>query len=43
MFAFCLVLGAIIYLLWVHPIIFWLLVVPITIISLVGFVGWLKR
>jgi hypothetical protein len=43
MFAFCLILGAIIYMIVVHPVIFWILVVPISIISIIAFVGWLKR
>ena len=43
MFAVCLLLGAIVFLIMVHPLIFWLLFVPISIILIVAFIGWLKR
>jgi hypothetical protein len=40
---FALLLGAIVFLMMVHPAIFWLLIVPISIILIVGFIGWLKK
>lgn len=40
---FSLIFGAIAYMIATHPIIFFLLVVPIAIISLIGFIGWLKK
>ena len=43
MFAFCLILGAIVFLIMVHPVIFWLVFVPLTILVTVGFIGWLKK
>ena len=40
---FFLLLGAIAFMIMVHPLIFWLLVVPAIIILIIAFVGWLKR
>lgn len=40
---FFLLLGAIAYLIMVHPVIFWLLVAPFSILSILTFVGWLKK
>ena len=40
---FCLILGAILFLIMVHPLVFWLLALPLTIIFLIAFIGWLKK
>ena len=40
---FFLLLGAIAYMVMVHPVIFWLLVVPLSVLAIVSFIGWLKR
>lgn len=40
---FFLLLGAIVYLLMVHPAIFWLVALPLAIILIVAFIGWLKK
>lgn len=40
---FALLLGAIAYLIMVHPVIFFLLVVPLAIIFLFSFIKWLKK
>lgn len=40
---FFLLLGAIVYLLMVHPVIFWLVALPLAIILIVAFIGWLKK
>ena len=36
-------LGIIAFLIMVHPVIFFLLVVPLAIISFFGFIKWLKK
>lgn len=40
---FFLLLGAIAYMVMVHPVIFWLLVVPLSVMAIASFIGWLKR
>lgn len=37
------VLGIPLFLLMVHPLIFWLVFVPLVIIGIVNFVNWLKK
>ena len=38
-----LILGAILYLIMVHPLIFWLVALPLAIILVLAFIGWLKK
>lgn len=35
--------GAVLFLLMVHPLIFWLVFLPLSIILIVAFIGWLKK
>ena len=43
MAVFVFILGFIAFMVMVHPLIFFLLVVPIAIILLIAFIGWLKK
>ena len=38
-----LLLGAIAFLIMEFPLVFWILVVPISILLIVAFIGWLKK
>ena len=38
-----LLLGAIVYLIMVHPLIFWLVALPLALILIVAYVRWLKK
>lgn len=40
---FALIGGTIIYLLMEHPVIFWLVFIPIAVIVIIKFITWLKR
>lgn len=40
---FFLLLGAIAYLIMVHPVIFWLVVLPLAIILIISFIEWLFK
>ena len=39
----CFILGAVALLVMEYPLIFWLIVVPLTVIGGVSFIGWLLR
>ena len=40
---FFLILGAILFMIFEHPVIFWLACVPLAVISIINFVSWLKK
>lgn len=40
---FCFILGAIVFLIMVHPVAFWLLFVPIVLAVGIAIVNWLKQ
>jgi hypothetical protein len=40
---FFLLLGAIVFLIMEHTLIFWLVALPLAIILIAGFIGWLKK
>ena len=40
---FVVILGIIAYFLFEMPLVFWLVVVPLSVLALVGFIGWLKK
>lgn len=39
---FFLILGAILFMIFEHPLIFWIIVIPLAIISIISFIAWLK-
>lgn len=41
--AWALVMGIPIYLLMEHPVIFWLIFVPIVVLGVMKFINWLKK
>ena len=40
---FVVILGIIAFFLFEMPLVFWLVVVPLSVLALVGFIGWLKK
>ena len=40
---FFIILGTILFLLMEHPVFFWLVFVPLSIISIINFIAWLKK
>ena len=40
---FALIVGTIVFLVTVHPVLFFLLILPLTIIALIAFIKWLKK
>ena len=43
MAVFCFILGILVFFLMVHPLIFWFIVVPLLIVAVMCFIGWLKK
>lgn len=41
--ALAFIVGLPVFLLMVHPLIFWLVYVPIVVILIMSFIGWLKK
>ena len=41
--ALAFLIGVPVFLLMVHPLIFWLVFVPLAVILIMGFIGWLKK
>ena len=40
---FVVILGIIAFFLFEMPLVFWPVVVPLSVLALVGFIGWLKK
>lgn len=41
--ALAFIIGVPVFLLMEHPVIFWLVFLPLTVILVMGFIGWLKK